>query len=103
MTFLSTRCVGAGCFLEAFFSILYGLSRTPLQAAAAFGLIDIAAQLHGSGGACSLSLCTKWSGGKNAFRHKFRRPFLPSEICQGSSDFSVLCTPEPIGHPEKAL
>ena len=41
---------GVGCLLEAAFLIVYGLACTPAQAAAVFGAIDIAAQLHGSGG-----------------------------------------------------
>eukprot|EP01045_Picozoa_sp_COSAG04_P004980 COSAG04_NODE_224_length_19624_cov_47.932855_15_plen_180_part_00 len=75
-------CAGVGCFLEAFFSILYGLSRTPLQAAAAFGAIDIAAQLHGSGGACSLEAkCFPSLGSKVASTHYavgiYRLAFMP--------------------------
>ena len=52
VTCCETDLVNLSLVVAVLLSILYGLSRTPLQAAAAFGAIDIAAQLHGSGGAC---------------------------------------------------
>ena len=58
VTCCETDLVNLSLVVAVLLSILYGLSRTPLQAAAAFGAIDIAAQLHGSGGACSAE--AKW-------------------------------------------
>ena len=58
VTCCETDLVNLSLVVAVLPSILYGLSRTPLQAAAAFGAIDIAAQLHGSGGACSAE--AKW-------------------------------------------